>query len=139
MFEFIRAPRTHGQPPTEEACFFPVLGLNNFQCYKCGKSYKRNGTYLDKHIKICEGAETKRIARTEPQRRAIAQRQDWKCANPHGKCTLSHLSLDGFNYELDHKTALCDGGTDDDTNLQALCSNCHSWKTQLERCIHKKS
>lgn len=33
------------------------------------------------------------------------------------------------NFEIDHIVALCNGGTDDVNNLQALCPNCHSTKT----------
>lgn len=31
--------------------------------------------------------------------------------------------------ELDHIVALCNGGTNDDCNLQGLCSACHAVKT----------
>ena len=34
--------------------------------------------------------------------------------------------------EVDHITPLTLGGTDDDANLQALCTPCHRTKTQAE-------
>jgi 5-methylcytosine-specific restriction endonuclease McrA len=35
----------------------------------------------------------------------------------------------GDDYEIDHKIALANGGTDDDDNLQLLCEGCHILKT----------
>jgi 5-methylcytosine-specific restriction protein A len=35
----------------------------------------------------------------------------------------------GEDYEIDHKIALANGGTDDDDNLQLLCEGCHLIKT----------
>lgn len=34
--------------------------------------------------------------------------------------------------ELDHITAIADGGTDNRDNLQGLCATCHRTKTQRE-------
>lgn len=31
--------------------------------------------------------------------------------------------------EVDHVIALCNGGADDDSNLQGLCHDCHTAKT----------
>lgn len=38
--------------------------------------------------------------------------------------------FDGSGKEIDHKQERADGGTDDTTNLQALCPCCHSFKTR---------
>lgn len=35
----------------------------------------------------------------------------------------------GEDYEIDHKIALANGGSDDDDNLQLLCAGCHILKT----------
>lgn len=35
--------------------------------------------------------------------------------------------------EIDHIIPLSQGGTDDESNLQALCKACHKAKTRLER------
>jgi len=37
--------------------------------------------------------------------------------------------------EVDHIVAKGDGGTDDPTNLQALCRRCHEEKTAKERAL----
>ena len=36
----------------------------------------------------------------------------------------------GDDYEIDHVLALERGGTDDDDNMQLLCSGCHTIKTK---------
>ncbi|WP_156193436.1 HNH endonuclease [Corynebacterium kalinowskii] len=36
-------------------------------------------------------------------------------------------------FEVDHITAVAFGGTDDESNLQTLCSRCHAPKTQAEK------
>jgi 5-methylcytosine-specific restriction protein A len=59
-----------------------------------------------------------------PIRLHIAQQQAWECRTC--KCQL------GARFEIDHIVGLADGGSNDITNLQALCSNCHSAKTHTE-------
>ena len=51
----------------------------------------------------------------------VASNQKWECN------ICKHL-LD-YTFEIDHIVALCDGGTNDIMNLQALCRNCHGKKT----------
>lgn len=48
----------------------------------------------------------------------------------NGRCHVCGLKLPaGTDYEIDHITALCNGGTDDDANLAPICIECHSEKT----------
>ena len=61
---------------------------------------------------------------TEPQRRAIAIRQGWKCNMC--RCDLAE-------YDVDHIEPLCRGGQDEDANRQAVCVACHRQKTDRER------
>lgn len=53
----------------------------------------------------------------------IYARHDGKCASCGRKL------MAGDDYEIDHKIALANGGTDDDDNLQLLCEGCHILKT----------
>ena len=46
-----------------------------------------------------------------------------KCAKCQRKLTASD------SWDVDHVTALCNGGTDEDSNLQVLCDWCHGDKT----------
>ena len=72
---------------------------------------------------------TKRKRMTEPQRRKIALRQNFKCANPDGKCKLTNALEE---YDVDHVIPLFLGGDDDEWNMQALCPACHRRKTENE-------
>jgi 5-methylcytosine-specific restriction protein A len=71
---------------------------------------------------------TTRINRPEPERRKIAERQNWKCASD--TCNLAG-KLEA--YDLDHIIPLWKGGEDIEDNLQALCPACHRRKTDMER------
>lgn len=58
-------------------------------------------------------------------KKKVAASQQWKCGNC--KAILDET------YEVDHKLALFQGGTNDESNLVALCPNCHRKKTVEER------
>ena len=58
-------------------------------------------------------------------KKKVAAGQSWKC----GSCAAT---LDE-TYEVDHRLALYKGGTNDETNLVALCPHCHRKKTVEER------
>ena len=72
---------------------------------------------------------TKRKKMTEPQRRKIALRQNFKCANPDGKCKLTDVLEE---YDVDHVIPLFQDGDDEEWNMQALCPACHRRKTERE-------
>jgi phage FluMu protein Com len=61
---------------------------------------------------------------SEPVKKIVAARQNWRCAD----CD----KLLSAAYQVDHRVALADGGTNAPSNLAALCPNCHALKTQLE-------
>lgn len=47
-----------------------------------------------------------------------------------GRCHVCGRQLGpSDDYDIDHKHALCRGGTDDDDNLAPICSGCHIIKT----------
>jgi hypothetical protein len=58
-------------------------------------------------------------------KKKVAADQGWACG--HCKTTLD------ATYEIDHIKALFNGGTNDPSNLVALCPNCHRKKTVAER------
>ena len=62
---------------------------------------------------------------TNLMKKKIAASQQWKCGGC--SCVLDET------YEVDHKTALEHGGTNDPSNLWALCPHCHRKKTVQER------
>ena len=47
-----------------------------------------------------------------------------------GRCHICKRKIGpGESWEVEHVTALCNGGTDDDSNLAPACPWCHSDKT----------
>lgn len=62
---------------------------------------------------------------SEAKKKYVAANQGWRCG--HCGCMLD------ATYEVDHKLALMHGGTNDISNLEALCPNCHRKKTVEER------
>jgi 5-methylcytosine-specific restriction endonuclease McrA len=67
---------------------------------------------------------TKRIKFSSYLKRSVASSQQWRCS----MCN----ELLPACYEIDHKQALWAGGTNEESNLQALCRNCHGTKTLKE-------
>ena len=52
-------------------------------------------------------------------------------AKNDGRCHVCGRKLGpADDYEIDHKTALSRGGTDDDGNLAPICEGCHIIKTK---------
>ncbi|NDD64945.1 MAG: HNH endonuclease, partial [Acidobacteria bacterium] len=66
---------------------------------------------------------TRRKLFNDEDRNAVKLRQDGKCA----KCQDPIVK-----FEVDHITPLCQGGSNEPSNLQALCKPCHADKTQTE-------
>jgi len=58
-------------------------------------------------------------------KKKVAAAQSWKC----GACG----SMLDETFEVDHKLALFKGGSNDESNLVALCPHCHRKKTVEER------
>ena len=60
---------------------------------------------------------------SETKKKYVAAQQGWKCNMC--KQQLTHT------FQVDHKIDLQFGGTNDDSNLAALCNNCHANKTSM--------
>ena len=61
---------------------------------------------------------------SETKKKYVASNQDWKCGQCRQKLT--------HTFEIDHRVRLEYGGTNDVTNLVALCRECHGNKTAME-------
>jgi hypothetical protein len=59
---------------------------------------------------------------SEVVKKQVAASQKWKCS--------SCQELLQSTYQIDHTTELADGGSNDKSNLTAMCCNCHAKKTQ---------
>lgn len=69
------------------------------------------------------GARTKRSV-SETKKKYVAAQQNWKCRDCGDTLTAW--------FEVDHVHSLESGGTNDASNLVALCRNCHGKKTAFE-------
>jgi 5-methylcytosine-specific restriction endonuclease McrA len=68
---------------------------------------------------------------TAAMKKQIAGRQRFMCAaTVQGyTCPLNGLPFDEAGYEIDHIVPLSEGGSNDASNLQALCLMCHRVKS----------
>ena len=62
---------------------------------------------------------------SESMKKMVASEQQWKCL-------ICQKILD-YTYEIDHVVPLFKGGTNEISNLQALCRSCHGKKTLTEK------
>merc|ERR1712048_181781 len=96
---------------------------------------KKNGTKIKNKItkkskskaqnKKGKKALTAKRKVTDSMKRYVAAAQEWKCGHCRMKLPAS--------FEIDHIVALCNGGSNERSNLVALCRNCHGEKTINER------
>ena len=77
---------------------------------------------------FCLGKTKRKRKLSSADKKRIAAQQSWKCASCRETLPAT--------YHVDHKKRFSDGGSDKESNLQALCPNCHAHKTENER--HKK-
>lgn len=59
------------------------------------------------------------------KKKYVASNQGWKCGHCQSQLDMA--------YEVDHIVELQHGGTNEVTNLVALCRNCHGKKTMMNR------
>jgi hypothetical protein len=98
-----------------------------------GREFDRTaavGRYFDAHNAALAG--TPHTANTPRQfswvRKVTAfERDGWKCV----VCGATE------NLEMDHAVALMNGGSNEITNLYALCHACHVEKTRMDRSLKK--
>jgi hypothetical protein len=94
------------------------------------KSFMESFNNIDPHVNKSEnrilnsGKNSTKRSVSETKKKYVAANQEWTC----GDC---NVRLD-HTFEIDHKIRLEYGGTNDVTNLIALCRNCHGKKTAME-------
>ena len=76
---------------------------------------------------INSGSKTNKRSVGETKKKFVAANQNWTC----GHCKEQLQAW----YEIDHKIRLENGGSNDVSNLVALCRNCHGKKTALENML----
>lgn len=87
------------------------------------RSSSSSSSSLSKLISGGDGKEKRNV--TGLMKKRVAASQEWKCG--HCKTLLDET------YEVDHILALFNGGSNDMSNLVALCPACHRKKTVDER------
>lgn len=105
------------QYPTSRPFIPPNLSHNTVMNSGGGGGNINNGSDGNK-VKA-----TKRSV-SETKKKYVAYQQDWKC----GKCSKKLP----YTFEVDHKIRLEYGGSNDTSNLVALCRDCHGEKTAME-------
>ena len=77
---------------------------------------------------------------TESQKKRVAGRQRYTCAASISDytCPMKGEPFDESGYEIDHIKELRDGGTNEESNLQALCIMCHRVKTSRMTTVMSK-
>ena len=73
---------------------------------------------------MTSGGEANSRSVSGTKKKWVAAQQGWKCKD-------CNAQLDAW-FEVDHKTRLADGGSNQVDNLVALCRNCHGKKTTVE-------
>jgi 5-methylcytosine-specific restriction endonuclease McrA len=81
-------------------------------------------TSYQKERLMSSGKKATKRSVSETKKKFVASNQNWKC----GDC---QEQLSAW-YEIDHKTRLEYGGSNDINNLVALCRECHGRKTTIE-------
>lgn len=107
-------------PEEVQRAIHPVLDFTekNFTDQVVEASIYRNQPIKTERIKIMRQV-------TEKTKKIVAGGQEWKCA-------MCYQILPP-TYEVDHILRLEFGGSNDISNLQALCPNCHRKKTMFEK------
>ena len=72
---------------------------------------------------------------------AWQRKREWRLKRDHYLCQVclkKQPPIFSAAYGVDHVIPVSEGGTDDEENLQAICRECHSLKTQKESMEARK-
>src|ERR1700709_2788715 len=78
---------------------------------------------------------TKRLYLSPARRFELAQTQRFKCYSC--QASLINNETRQLIMDVDHKVALCNGGTNDRSNLTCLCLRCHRLKTREDNNLRR--
>jgi len=107
----------------------PIFDLSSKHNFMEGVNYNSNPGYQNynpelKQRNILSGVKPVKRSVSETKKKYVASIQDWKCGQCNSKLT--------HTFEIDHKIRLEHGGSNEVTNLVALCRECHGQKTAME-------
>ena len=103
----------------------PIFDFTNAND-KLSKMYKKQNINTTPQMKrmIHSGGNSAKRSVSETKKKFVASSQNWLC----GEC---NKQLNAW-FEVDHKTRLEHGGSNEVNNLVALCRECHGQKTAME-------
>ena len=105
----------------------PILDFTSKHNFSGGGAYNEEYAEIKQgETRIMKPNNSSSIKRSvsETKKKFVSARQNWKCA----KC---NDQLNAY-FEVDHKIALKNGGSNHVDNLESLCPNCHREKTALD-------
>lgn len=70
---------------------------------------------------------------TTPRKKLTEQQMARLFLDAGGKCALCKTSIRAGLWDADHIVSLENGGSNDYSNFQVLCKNCHGGKTRSDR------
>jgi hypothetical protein len=110
--------------------FTTKQNILNDQLWKGGGDYGYNYPVIPMRQQAAEnrilrsGKQPTKRSVSETKKKFVASNQNWKC----GDCGKQLTAW----YEVDHKVRLEYGGSNEVSNLVALCRDCHGKKTTIE-------
>jgi len=105
----------------------PILDFTSKHNFSGGSAYNEEYAEIkqgEKRIMRPNNSSSIKRSVSETKKKFVSARQNWKCA----KC---NDQLNAY-FEVDHKIALKNGGSNHVDNLESLCPNCHREKTALD-------
>ena len=128
------------------------------KCHKCGMEISENECKNRKYCLQCSPKkDTNRVTENETKvkgkretyskicemkQQTVLREQDYKCRGPdkydnsYYECAMSDITFSHTKSvipQFDHIIRIADGGSNDISNIQALCPNCHWMKTNYEK------
>jgi hypothetical protein len=85
---------------------------------------RQNNTAQLQQNRMMKPSSSSKRSVSETKKKYVASQQGWKCGDCQDQLTAW--------FEVDHKTRLEHGGSNDLDNLVAMCRNCHGKKTAME-------
>ena len=83
-----------------------------------------NANHMGEQRILNSGRKTTKRSVSETKKKYVASQQNWQCNQCHNQLTAW--------FEVDHVQRLEHGGSNDVSNLVALCRECHGEKTAME-------
>ena len=134
---YLKGPMQQLISYAQTGTFIGITAYLIYTFYKSPQDFKVAAEFARDHLSRSDGGALRQIDRIlegKPKlarqvspllKKKVAASQEWKC----GHCK----NLFDASYEVDHIVPLFKGGSNNESNLVALCRNCHGRKTVEDR------